>query len=98
MGRRKWPRVRHALATPEHAPVLGPAHVAPRQARPRAHARSRAYKADLGLDRTPPLALNPAGAQVHRRSLCAWRASGRPRPNHRRPATLAIPYPIRRSG
>ena len=30
--------------------MLGPAHVAPRQARPRAHARSRAYKADLGLD------------------------------------------------
>jgi hypothetical protein len=42
---------------PEHAPVLGPARAAPRDARPRAHAR--AYKADQGLDRTPPLALSP---------------------------------------
>jgi hypothetical protein len=32
----------------------------------RAHARARAYKADRGLDRTPPLALNLVGAQVHR--------------------------------
>jgi hypothetical protein len=58
-----------------------------------AHARARAYKADRGLDRTPPLALNLAGAQVHRRSLCAQRASGHPRPDHSRPATLAIPAP-----
>jgi hypothetical protein len=59
----------------------------------RAHTRACAYKADRGLDRTPPLALNLAGAQVHRRSLYARRASGRPRPDHRRPATLAIPRP-----
>jgi hypothetical protein len=64
----------------------------------RAHAHARAYKADRGLDRTLPLALNLAGAQVYRRSLCARRASGRPRPDHRRPATLAIPRPVRLSG
>jgi hypothetical protein len=68
------------------------------QARPHARARARAYKADPGLDRTPLLTLHPAGAQVHRRSLCAQRASGRPRPDHRRAATLAIPRPVRPSG
>jgi hypothetical protein len=98
MGRRKWPRVRHALATPEHAPALGPARAAPRQARPHARAHAHAYKADLGLDRTPPLAPHPTGAQVHRWSLCARRASGRPRPDHRRPATLVIPRPVRPLG
>jgi hypothetical protein len=74
-------------------------------ARPRAHraapsrtrARARAYKADRGLDCTPPLALNLSGAQVHRRLLCARRASGRPRTDHRRPATLAIHRPVRPS-
>jgi hypothetical protein len=86
-----------------------PGNVRPRPgARPRAHraapsqthahARARAYKADQGLDHTPPLALNLAGAQVHRRLLCARRASGRSRPDHRRPATLAIPRPVRPSG
>jgi hypothetical protein len=80
-------------SVPEHAPALSPARTAPNQTR----AHARAYKADRGLDRTPPLALNLAGAQVHRRSLCARRASGRPRPNHRRPATLVIPCPVRPS-
>jgi hypothetical protein len=70
-----------------------PPRVSPCQARPRARARARAYKADPDLDRTPPLALNPAGAKVHRRSLYARRASGRPRPNDHRPATLVIPRP-----
>jgi hypothetical protein len=64
----------------------------------RAHAHARTYKADRGLDRTPPLALNLAGAQVHRRLLYAWRASDRPRPDHHRPATLAIPRPVRPTG
>jgi hypothetical protein len=71
-------------------------HAAPSQTS--AHARARAYKADRGLDRMPPLALNLVGAQVHWRSLCARCASGRPRPDHRRPATLAIPCPVRPSG
>jgi hypothetical protein len=61
----------------------------------RAHARSHAYKADRGLDRMPPLDLNLTGAQDHRRSLYARCASGRPRPNHHRLATLAIPRPVR---
>jgi hypothetical protein len=52
--------------------------------------RARAYKADPSLDRTPPLALSLARVQVHRRSLCAWRASGRPSPDHRGPATPAL--------
>jgi hypothetical protein len=45
----------------------------------RAPARARAYKASRGFNRTPP------------RLLCAWLASGRPRPDHRRPANRAIP-------
>jgi hypothetical protein len=75
-------------------------------AQPRAHraapsqtrAHARAYKANRGLDRTPPLALNLAGAQVRRRSLCVRRAIGRKRPDHSRPAILAIPRPVRPSG
>jgi hypothetical protein len=58
-------------------------HAALRQ--PRAHAR--AYKANPSLDRTPPLAPNPARAQVHRRLPWERRVSGRPSPDHRRPAT-----------
>jgi hypothetical protein len=65
------------------------------RARPGAqpHAHARAYKADPGLDRTPPLALSPARALVHRRSLCAQRASGCPSPDHRGPATPALLHP-----
>jgi hypothetical protein len=66
---------------------------APSQAR--AHARARAYKANRGFDHTPPLALNLTGAQVHRRLLCARCVSGHPRVDHRRPAILAIPHPVR---
>jgi hypothetical protein len=51
-----------------------------RHARPRAHARFRAYKANQGRDRTPLLALSPAQAHVHWRSPCTRRASGRPSP------------------
>jgi hypothetical protein len=47
----KRPRVRCALATPEHAPTLGPVRAAPHQ--PHAHVCARDYKADPGLDRTP---------------------------------------------
>ena len=65
--------------------------------RTRAHAHARAYKANRGFDRTPPLALNLAGAPDHRCLLCARRASGHPRPDHRRPANRAIPRPVRPS-
>jgi hypothetical protein len=74
-------------------------------ARPRAHratpsqtrapARARAYKANRGFNRTPPLALNLTGAPDHQRLLSARRASGHPRPDHRRPANRAIPRPVR---
>jgi hypothetical protein len=80
----------------EHAPTLGPARAVPRDARPRAHAR--AYKADQGLDRIPPLALSPAQEQVHWTSRCARRASGRPSPNHRGPATPALLHLIQSLG
>jgi hypothetical protein len=63
MGIMQRPRVRRALATPEHAPALSPVHATPRQ--PRAHVCARDYKADPSLDRTTPLALNPARAPVH---------------------------------
>jgi hypothetical protein len=63
----------------------------------RAPAHGRAYKENRGFDRMPPLALNLAGVPVHRRLLCARRASGHPRTDHRRPAILAIPRPVRPS-
>jgi hypothetical protein len=56
-----------------------------------------AYKASQGFNRTPPLALDLAGAQDHRRLPCTRRASGRPRTHHRRPANRAIPSPVRPS-
>jgi hypothetical protein len=72
---------------------------------PRAHcaapsqtrAPARTYKASRGFDRTPPLALNLAGALVHRRLLCARHASGHPRTHCCRPAIIAIPRPVRPS-
>jgi hypothetical protein len=74
-------------------------------ARPRAHramtswtrARARAYKASQGFNRMPPLALDLAGAQDHRRLPCTRRASRRPSTHHRRPANRAIPSPVRPS-
>ena len=85
---------------PERArarPAADPARPAPRRATPMSPAHARTYKANRGFNRTPPLALNLAGAQVHRRLLCARRASGHLRPDHRRPAILAIPRPVRPS-
>jgi hypothetical protein len=78
---------------PEPARRSARAHRAA-QRQTRAYARAHAYKADQDLDRTPPLALSPAQAQVHRSSPCARHASGRPSPNHRGPATLALLHPI----
>jgi hypothetical protein len=83
---------------PEHTPALNPTHVAPHNARPRAHAHARAYKADHDLDCTPPLALSPAQAQVHRSSLCARRANGCPSTDHRGLATPALLHPIQSLG
>jgi hypothetical protein len=71
-----------------------------RRAKPsqtRAPARARAYKASRGFNRMPSLALNLTGAPDHRRLLFARRASGRLRPDHRRPANQAIPRPVRPS-
>jgi hypothetical protein len=75
------------------APSRTRARAAPSQTR----AHARVYKANRGFDRTPPLALNLARAQDHRRLLCARCASGHPRTHHRRPAILAIPRPVRPS-
>jgi hypothetical protein len=81
---------------PEHVPALGPASVAPRDARPVAHARD--YKVDKGLGHTPSLALSPAQAQDRWSSPCARRASGCPSPDHRAPATPALLHPIQSLG
>jgi hypothetical protein len=62
-------------------------------ARPRA-CHARGYKANLGLDRTPPRVPNPARARVHRCLPCARRASGRPNLAHHRPATPALLHPV----
>jgi hypothetical protein len=63
----------------------------------RAPTCARAYKASRGFNRMPPLALNLTGAPDDRRLLCARRASGLPRADHRRPAKRAIPHPVRPS-
>jgi hypothetical protein len=63
----------------------------------RATARARAYKASRGFNRTPPLALDLAGAQDRRRLPCTQCASGRPSTHHRRPANWALPSPARPS-
>jgi hypothetical protein len=60
----------------------------------RATARARAYKARQGFNRMPPLALDLAGAQDHRRLPYTRRASGRPSTHHRRPANRAIASPV----
>jgi hypothetical protein len=60
----------------------------------RATARANACKASQGFNRTPPLALDLAGAQDHRRLPCTRCASGRPSTHHRRPANRAIPSPV----
>jgi hypothetical protein len=72
---------------------------APRVAPSRAHAiaHTRAYKASQGFNRMPPLALDLAGAQDHRRLPGAQRASGRPSTHHRRPANRAISSPVQPS-
>jgi hypothetical protein len=46
----------------------------------------------------PPLALDLAGAQDHRRLPCTRRASGRPSTHHCRPANWALPSPVRPLG
>jgi hypothetical protein len=83
----------NARARPDARPRTS--RSAPRQ--PRAHAcaraRARTYKANLGLDRTPPLTPDPARAPVHRRSLYTRRASGPLSPGHRGSATPALLRP-----
>jgi hypothetical protein len=53
--------------------------------------RARAYKASLGVDRTPPRTLDLTRARNHRRLPCRQRARGHPIPHHRRPACRALP-------
>jgi hypothetical protein len=78
-------------------PAPDPVRPASRQAEARAIARARAYKASQGFNRTPPLALDLAGAQDHRCLPGAQHASGRPSTHHHRPANRAIPSPVRPS-
>jgi hypothetical protein len=82
-----WPR----QSTPGARPR------APRTTPSQARATAHAYKSSWGFNRTPPLALDLAGAQDHRRLPCTRRASGRPSTHHRRPANRAVPSPVRPS-
>jgi hypothetical protein len=75
-------------------PAPDPARPAPRRATPVFPACARAYKASQGFDRTPPRTVNLTGARDHWRLPCTRRASDRPNPRHRRPASAAIPNPI----
>jgi hypothetical protein len=54
-------------------------------------ARTRAYKAPSGVDRTPPRTLDLTGARSHQR------VRGHPIPRHRRPASRALPSHARPS-
>jgi hypothetical protein len=60
-------------------------------------ARARAYKAPLGVDRTPPRTLDLTGARNHRCLPRARRARGHSSPRHRRPANRALPSHARPS-
>jgi hypothetical protein len=83
---------------PERAracPAPDPARPAPRQAT--LVSLARAYKASRRFSRTPPRALNLTGARDRRSLLFTRRASGRPIPRHRRPASRAIPNPVQPS-
>jgi hypothetical protein len=60
-GRRKAPRVRRALCTPEHARVRPPLRQRPADAMTRA----RAYKAHSGVDHTLPRMLKPHRSSTH---------------------------------
>jgi hypothetical protein len=62
-GRRKAPRVRRALCTPEHARV----RPASRQRPADAMTRARAYKAHSGFDHTLSRTLKPHRSSTHRR-------------------------------
>jgi hypothetical protein len=105
-GKKQTPTCSTRSGAPEHALALSPACTAPRRAKPvplpapsqtRAPARARAYKTSQGFNRTPPLALDLAGAQDHRRLPCTQHASSRPSTHQRRPANRAIPNPVRSS-
>jgi hypothetical protein len=76
-------------------PAPDPARPASHQAEARAIACTRAYKASQGFNHTPPLALDLARAQDHRRLPGAQRASSRPSTHHRSLANRAIPSPVR---
>jgi hypothetical protein len=78
-------------------PAPDPACPAPRRAVPVSPARSRAYKASLDVDHTPPRTLDITGARDHRRLPCKRRARGHPIPRHRRPACKALPSHARPS-
>jgi hypothetical protein len=86
-----------ARACPGARPRAHRAATSRTRAPARARARARAYKASQGFNRTPPFALDLAGAQDHRHLPCTRRANGRPRTHHRRPANRAIPSPVRPS-
>jgi hypothetical protein len=95
-GRRTLPRIRRALSAPEHARARP---CAPRAAlsRARVPCSRRAYKASLGVDRTPPRTLDLTGARDHRCLPYRHRARGHPIPRHRRPACTALPNHARPS-
>jgi hypothetical protein len=92
-GRSKEPRVRRALSSPEHAR----ARPASCQRQAGAMARARAYKTPRDLDRTPPHALNLAGAQTHRRLPVHSVSAAARSPCHRRPANRTLPSPVQPS-
>jgi hypothetical protein len=68
-----------------------------RQSQAGAMARARAYKAPRDLDRTPPHALDLAGAQTHRRLPVHGVSAAARSPCHRRPASRPLPSPVQPS-
>jgi hypothetical protein len=86
-----------ALWTRQSTPDARPACPASCQSPAGAMARARAYKTPRDLDRTPPHALNLAGAQTHRRLPVHGVSAAARSPYHRRPANRALTNPVQPS-
>jgi hypothetical protein len=74
----------------QSTPAPDPTRPAPRQAVLASPACARAYKSPLGVDRTPPRALDLTGARNHRRLPRARHARGHLSPCHHRPTKRAF--------
>jgi hypothetical protein len=76
LGRITQPRVRRALATPEHAPALNPARTAPRQAKP-VPTPAPIKPTEASIVRPRSLSTSPERKFVGDRSVCGVPSAAR---------------------